>query len=89
VPALPSYVYLGDANHVGHPGFLGKAHEAYVPGQKAANLGLFAPKVTLEPPSASGGKLLARRSTAPAATSTTCAGSRGGHGGRSRRRRCT
>src|SRR5262249_38942447 len=38
--ALPSYVYLGDANHVGHPGFLGKAHEAYVPGQKAANLGL-------------------------------------------------
>jgi uncharacterized protein (DUF1501 family) len=38
--ALPSYVYLGDANHVGHPGFLGKAHEAYIPGQKAANLGL-------------------------------------------------
>jgi uncharacterized protein (DUF1501 family) len=38
--SLPSYVYLGDANHVGHPGFLGKAHEAYIPGQKAANLGL-------------------------------------------------
>ena len=36
---LPPYVYLGDANHVGHPGFLGKAHEAYIPGQKAANLG--------------------------------------------------
>src|SRR5262245_25520466 len=38
--SLPPYVYLGDANHVGHPGFLGKAHEAYIPGQKAANLGL-------------------------------------------------
>jgi hypothetical protein len=37
---LPPYVYLGDANHVGHPGFLGKAHEAYIPGPKAANLGL-------------------------------------------------
>src|SRR5262249_14078715 len=37
---LPPYVYLGDANHVGHPGFPGKAHEAYIPGQKAANLGL-------------------------------------------------
>ncbi|HEY3789267.1 MAG TPA: DUF1501 domain-containing protein, partial [Urbifossiella sp.] len=37
---LPPYVYLGDANHVGHPGFLGKAHEAYIPGDKAANLGL-------------------------------------------------
>ena len=36
---LPPYVYLGDANHVGHPGFLGKAHEAYIPGPKAANLG--------------------------------------------------
>ena len=35
---LPPYVYLGDANHVGHPGFLGKAHEAYIPGDKAANL---------------------------------------------------
>jgi uncharacterized protein (DUF1501 family) len=37
--ALPPYVYLGDANYVGGPGFLGKAHEAYVPGPKAANLG--------------------------------------------------
>lgn len=37
---IPPYVYIGDANHVGHPGFLGKAHEAYIPGQKAANLGL-------------------------------------------------
>jgi uncharacterized protein (DUF1501 family) len=37
---LPANVYLGDANHVGHPGFLGKTHEAYIPGDKAANLGL-------------------------------------------------
>jgi uncharacterized protein (DUF1501 family) len=44
---LPPYVYLGDANHVGHPGFLGKAHEAYIPGAKAANLGL-ARDMTLE-----------------------------------------
>jgi hypothetical protein len=45
--ALPPYVYLGDANHVGKPGFLGKAHEAYMPGTKAANLGL-AREVTLD-----------------------------------------
>jgi uncharacterized protein (DUF1501 family) len=38
--ALPPNVYLGDANHVGKPGFLGKAHEAYIPGAKAMNLGL-------------------------------------------------
>jgi hypothetical protein len=37
---LPPYVYLGDANYVGAPGFLGKAHEAYIPGDRAANLGL-------------------------------------------------
>src|SRR5262249_57252122 len=37
---LPPYVYLGDANYVGGPGFLGKAHEAYIPGARAANLGL-------------------------------------------------
>jgi uncharacterized protein (DUF1501 family) len=37
---IPPYVYLGDANHVGHPGFLGKAHEAYIPGDRAANIGL-------------------------------------------------
>src|SRR5262245_25212071 len=37
---IPPYVYLGDANHVGGPGFLGKAHEAYIPGERAANLGL-------------------------------------------------
>lgn len=39
---IPPYVYLGDANYVGQPGFLGKAHEAYIPGGKAANLGLAA-----------------------------------------------
>jgi uncharacterized protein (DUF1501 family) len=44
---LPPYVYLGDANYVGQPGFLGKPHEAYIPGQKAANLGL-SPAVTLD-----------------------------------------
>lgn len=38
--ALPPYVYLGDANHVGGPAFLGKAHEAYIPGGRAMNLGL-------------------------------------------------
>lgn len=37
---LPPNVYLGDANHVGHPGFLGKPHEAYIPGTKAMNLDL-------------------------------------------------
>jgi hypothetical protein len=36
---LPPNVYIGDANHVGHPTYLGKAHEAYIPGEKAANLG--------------------------------------------------
>src|SRR5947209_2490311 len=45
--ALPPYVYLGDANYVGRPGFLGKAHEAYIPGAKAANLSLVR-GVTLE-----------------------------------------
>jgi hypothetical protein len=38
--AMPLYVYLGDANYVGGPAFLGKAHEAYIPGPRAANLGL-------------------------------------------------
>jgi hypothetical protein len=37
---MPPYVYLGDANHVGRPGFLGKGHEAYIPGERAMNLGL-------------------------------------------------
>ena len=38
--SLPPYVYLGDANHVGGPGFLGKAHEAFQPGSKVDNLSL-------------------------------------------------
>jgi hypothetical protein len=37
---LPPYVYLGDANYVGQPGFLGKPHEAYIPGERAPRLGL-------------------------------------------------
>ena len=45
--SLPPNVCIGDANHVGHPGFLGKAHEAYIPGTKAANLGLVR-EVTVE-----------------------------------------
>ena len=44
---MPPNIYLGDANHVGHPGFLGKAHEAYIPGQKATNLGM-AKEMTLD-----------------------------------------
>jgi uncharacterized protein (DUF1501 family) len=43
---MPPYVALGDANHVGSPGFLGKAHEPYVPGQRPGNLGL-TPGMTL------------------------------------------
>jgi hypothetical protein len=39
---LPPNVYIGDANHVGRPGFLGKLHEAYIPGTSAANLELTA-----------------------------------------------
>ena len=31
IDSMPPYIALGDANHVGHPGFLGKAHEPYVP----------------------------------------------------------
>jgi uncharacterized protein (DUF1501 family) len=42
VDAIPPFVALGDANHVPRPGFLGKAHEPYVPGPQAANLGLVA-----------------------------------------------
>src|SRR4051812_28633024 len=47
VDALPPYVALGDPNHVGSPGFLGKAYEPYVPGARAANLGL-ASGITLD-----------------------------------------
>lgn len=39
--ALPANVYIGDGNHSPRPGFLGKAHEAYIPGERgSANLGL-------------------------------------------------
>ena len=38
--ALPPNIYIGDANHVGHPGYLGKAHEAYIPGTMSTNLSL-------------------------------------------------
>ena len=37
---LPPYIYIGDANYVGGPAFLGKAHEAYIPGSRTTNLGL-------------------------------------------------
>jgi hypothetical protein len=37
---VPPYVALGDANHVGRPGFLGAAHQPYLPGSKAGGLGL-------------------------------------------------
>lgn len=48
IDAMPPYIALGDANHVGSPGFLGKAHEPYVPGneRRVDNLGL-APGLTL------------------------------------------
>lgn len=40
---IPPYVALGDGNHVGSPGFLGIAHQPYLPGAKtSANLGLTA-----------------------------------------------
>lgn len=37
---LPGHVYLGDANHAPRPGYLGKPYEPYLPGERAANLGL-------------------------------------------------
>jgi uncharacterized protein (DUF1501 family) len=40
VGGLPPNVYIGDANHVGHPGYLGKSHEAYIPGERVNNLEL-------------------------------------------------
>lgn len=39
---LPPNIYLGDANYVGQPGFLGKSHEAYLPGSRVTNLELTA-----------------------------------------------
>jgi hypothetical protein len=40
VGSMPPYVALGDANHVGSPGFLGAAHQPYVPGTRGGELGL-------------------------------------------------
>jgi uncharacterized protein (DUF1501 family) len=40
VDAIPPFVALGDANHVPRPGFLGKAHEPYLPGNRTMSLGL-------------------------------------------------
>jgi uncharacterized protein (DUF1501 family) len=40
VSSLPPNIYIGDANHVGHPGFLGKVHEAFIPDAKTASLKL-------------------------------------------------
>ena len=37
---MPPFVALGDANHVSGPAFLGTAHQAYQPGEKAGELGL-------------------------------------------------
>lgn len=36
IGGLPPYVALGDANHVGSPGFLGTAHKPFLPGSKTA-----------------------------------------------------
>jgi uncharacterized protein (DUF1501 family) len=47
IDAMPPFVAMGDANHVPRPGFLGKAHEPYLPGSQAANLGLL-PSMTLD-----------------------------------------
>jgi hypothetical protein len=40
VDAMPPYVALGDANHIGGPGFLGAAHRPYLPGMRGGELGL-------------------------------------------------
>jgi hypothetical protein len=40
VGAMPPHVSLGDANHVPRPGFLGIAHQPYLPGMRGGNLGL-------------------------------------------------
>lgn len=39
---LPPNIYIGDENHVGRPGFLGKVHEAFIPDARTANLRLAA-----------------------------------------------
>jgi hypothetical protein len=40
VGAMPPHVSLGDANHVPSPGFLGIAHQPYLPGTRGGDLGL-------------------------------------------------
>jgi len=40
IDAMPPHVALGDANHIGRPGFLGIAHQAYLPGSRGGDLGL-------------------------------------------------
>ena len=40
VGAMPPHVSLGDANHVPQPGFLGIAHQPYLPGTRGGDLGL-------------------------------------------------
>jgi len=47
VSPLPPNVYIGDENHVGKPGFLGKIHEAFIPDSRTAKLD-FPPGVTLD-----------------------------------------
>jgi len=42
VGAMPPHVALGDANHVPQPGFLGIAHQPYLPGMRGGDLGLVA-----------------------------------------------
>jgi uncharacterized protein (DUF1501 family) len=42
IDAMPPFVSLGDANHVPRPGFLGKAHEPYLPGGRNDELSLAA-----------------------------------------------
>ncbi|OAI54736.1 hypothetical protein AYO44_14300 [Planctomycetaceae bacterium SCGC AG-212-F19] len=36
VEAMPPFIALGDANHVGQPGFLGVPHQAFIPGAKTS-----------------------------------------------------
>lgn len=40
IECMPPYVALGDANHIGAPGFLGIAHQAYLPGMRGGDLRL-------------------------------------------------
>lgn len=41
VGAMPPHVALGDPNHVPQPGFLGIAHQPYLPGTRGGDLALF------------------------------------------------